>query len=81
MIILTDKEIVPRREHKCIWCGESINVEENCQFQKVIYDGGVQNNYWHDECYNAVLGTGARCGGEEIDFGEHEGKRGEFAPR
>lgn len=78
MIILTDKEIVLKREHKCIWCGEAIHEKVTCWFQKVVHDGGIQSRYWHLACYAAVLDEDAMSRGEEIDFTEYERKREEF---
>ena len=46
----SNKEVKARKQHKCIWCGESINKGDSYQHEKSIYDGRFQNHHWHIEC-------------------------------
>ena len=44
-----------RVRHRCVWCGEWIEPGETAHFHKVIFDGEFQNNYYHPECWTAML--------------------------
>lgn len=44
-----------RRPHRCIWCGESIEVGSTYSYQTGVMDGRWQSNHWHPECVNACL--------------------------
>ena len=40
-----------RKIHRCIWCGEDIPIEEQHVYDVGRYDGHLQHNRWHSECY------------------------------
>lgn len=58
------KEVIAIKQHKCIWCGESINKCDSYKHEKSIYDGRFQNHHWHIEC-NAYTQNELFNSGEE----------------
>lgn len=42
--LLSQTEPTARKEHRCIWCGETILVGEKHQHERSIYDGSFQNH-------------------------------------
>jgi hypothetical protein len=45
---------VAKKDHRCIWCGESIPTGEKHHKQFGRFDGEIQTNRYHDECYGAM---------------------------
>lgn len=41
---------VPRKPHRCEWCGEPIAVGEECKRYHGMWQGDWQNWYMHFEC-------------------------------
>lgn len=39
-----------RRAHRCIWCGEAIDVGTQYHRSKVVGDGTINGLAWHLEC-------------------------------
>jgi hypothetical protein len=70
--ILTDKELVCRLSHHCVWCGEPLVKGDRARFLSGKMDGEFQSAHYHIECYEA--GQNAPEAIEE--FEEHEFKRG-----
>ncbi len=48
--VLTDKDVVARKAHKCIWCGEQIDRSTTYRRQTGKFDGDFQSNAWHLDC-------------------------------
>ncbi len=48
--ILTDKEVVARKAHKCIWCGEQIDWGTTYRRLTGKFNGDFSSNAWHLEC-------------------------------
>lgn len=44
------KTVIAKKQHKCIWCGQSIEPDEAYEREKSVYDGSFQNHNWHPEC-------------------------------
>jgi hypothetical protein len=68
---LADEWPVARKEHVCIWCGETIAKGERYRRWRGVWEGEAITNKWHKECDAAVddatLGEG---------FEPHAYKRG-----
>ena len=43
-----------RRAHRCIWCGEHIQVGEMYFYQSGRFNDDFQSNHWHHECWDAA---------------------------
>ena len=52
--VLTDKDTVARKAHKCIWCGEQIDRGTTYRRQTGKFDGDFQSNAWHLDCLDVV---------------------------
>ncbi|MBA7477130.1 hypothetical protein ES707_12528 [subsurface metagenome] len=55
MNTLLQKMVKCRKVHRCIWCGEEIEAGETAFFWKYVLDDGVQNEYYHTDCYAAMV--------------------------
>ena len=63
-----------RKPHRCIWCGEWINVGEKYERERGVYDGDMQNSDWHPEC-SAALSELVAAEGGEVEFDSHSNER------
>ncbi len=52
--VLRDETRKARKEHRCIWCGEVIVVGNSYRYQSGVFDGEIQGNHWHAECFRAA---------------------------
>ena len=43
-----------RKNHRCIWCGESIPVGLSHRYEVSKFDGDLQIHRWHSECSEAA---------------------------
>lgn len=39
-----------RKPHKCIWCGQKIEIGERYTHERCVFEGDAQSNDWHLEC-------------------------------
>lgn len=39
-----------RKKHRCIWCGEDIEIGETYSYWAGIFEGQFQSNHMHLEC-------------------------------
>jgi hypothetical protein len=53
-IELQRKNVRPRKDRKCIWCGENIPAKTLCAYVAGVGDG-FQADYWHLECELASM--------------------------
>lgn len=51
---LSDKEVTTRKAHACAWCGERIAAGERVQARSYHFDGALQSDHMHPECYQAM---------------------------
>lgn len=51
---------IAKKAHRCIWCGQRINLGARYIDERSIYDGNIQRHRWHPECHED-----ARREGEE----------------
>lgn len=49
------KEVKVRKQRRCYWCPEMINVGDNAQVRTYIYEGDLHYEKMHPECYRAML--------------------------
>jgi len=63
-----------RKPHKCIWCGEQIEVGE--KHHKIVgkYFGEFQNHRFHDECLDE---SHEHCDENDGEFFPYENERPE----
>ena len=54
-MLLSDTEVIGRKQHSCIWCGESVLKGEKHHRQVYKLDGEIQGNRYHAECYRSML--------------------------
>lgn len=55
-----------QKEHRCIYCGYPIFVEEQYVQQTGIYDGAPYRNRYHGECFDDVTEEGRQTGDWEF---------------
>ncbi len=53
--LLIDKVITTRVFHKCVWCDEVIPKSSKVRYRSYTWDDGIASEYWHDECWTAML--------------------------
>ena len=51
---LGERVVTARKQHDCIWCGESIMVSEAYKRITGVSDGEFQDGKWHIECDKAA---------------------------
>ncbi len=44
------KLVTARKRHKCIYCGQLIEIGEQYHREKSVYEGQFQDHAWHPEC-------------------------------
>ena len=49
-VLMSESTPKARKQHRCIWCGEAIEVGETYRHEISIFDGNWQNHKWHLEC-------------------------------
>lgn len=72
-ILLSESKPKAKKPHRCIWCGESINIGEVYIREKSIYDSNFQDHKWHIECLDDC--NEAHKGECEWDFDPYENER------
>ncbi len=53
-ICLTDKEVITRKKHTCVWCGEKIEPGRLARYRSYIFEGEFNTDYMHPECHDAM---------------------------
>lgn len=48
--VLTNTLRKAQKNHRCVWCGESISIGDQYVFISLTHDGAFQNQSWHPEC-------------------------------
>jgi len=67
-----------RKPHRCIWCGELIEVGSPYTYERSIFEGEAHSNHWHLECLKAMRDD--MQPGECYYFDSWQMKRGEAQP-
>jgi len=62
-----------RKPHRCIWCGQLIEVGERYVYVAYRFLGDFQTNHFHPEC---VKPCEAACAETEGEFMPYENARG-----
>jgi hypothetical protein len=50
-------ELTVRKNHRCVWCAETILARQLAQFRVYVFDGEFTNDWMHPECYAAMLAS------------------------
>ena len=53
-VVLTNKTVKCRKNHKCGWCGDQIDYDDQAHYRSGIYDGEFFSEYMHPECWDAL---------------------------
>lgn len=59
------------KAHRCIWCGQRIEVGATYMDERSVYDGNIQRHRWHPECDKAASEY-FQSGEEEFDPHQNE---------
>lgn len=54
---LIDKELIVRKDHMCGWCSETIYKGQTAQYRSYVFDGEVNSDRLHTECYAALANS------------------------
>lgn len=65
-----------RKEHRCIWCGQTIQIGEKYRREKSVYDGEFQDHKWHLECNEDSVEHFKRWGCEFEAYENERPKKG-----
>jgi hypothetical protein len=52
---IRNKAVVTRKATGCAWCAERINAGEKAQSRSYVFEGEMQSDHMHPECYDAML--------------------------
>lgn len=66
-----------RKQHRCVWCGGFIVIEERYVHERCVFDGDPQSNDWHLECEEAMDEAMTADGGHCFEFSPWEAERPE----
>jgi len=61
-----------RKQHKCIWCGQAINIGDTFEDERSVYEGHVQHHRWHAECLDGQRKIASEWGSDEFSAYENE---------
>ena len=61
--LLSEKNHLARKTHRCTWCGELIDKGESYTHERSVYDGYMQSQHWHPECLSAMRDEASVDGG------------------
>ena len=71
--LFEEKTVKSAKRHRCIWCGERIEIGQTYTREKSTYDGHFQDHKWHPECLeDARAGWAA---GDDCEFVPHQAER------
>ena len=70
--LLAETYPAARKRHRCVWCGEFIEIGERYTHEKSVYDGGMQDHKWHNECVSAFREELSEGGDSEFSFHGNE---------
>ena len=71
---LTNKTVTCRKNHKCDWCGQSIEKGEKAQYRSGVFYGDFYSGHLHLECHSALCRS-AELGVDDC-YMPYEQKRG-----
>ena len=54
MTELKCKKVKTRKPHRCVWCGEWVGVGDEAQYRSYVFEGHLNSDYLHPECYEAM---------------------------
>ena len=75
MRMLEGKVVTCRKPHRCIWCGEMIEKGETAAYRRYISeDECFGQDYWHMECYIAMMRSDLEPDGYFEAFDQIRGK-------
>lgn len=63
-----------RKPHRCIWCGQTIEVGQRYTHRRGVFEGDLQTDDWHPECEKAAEEE-MRAEGGYWEFSPYEGQR------
>jgi hypothetical protein len=52
--LLSETRPIARKDHRCIWCGQSIPKGSQYVYEVSVFDGDMQNHHWHEECLKSA---------------------------
>jgi hypothetical protein len=72
--LLSESWPVARKVHRCIWCGEPIEIGTKYRAECSVFDGEIQNHHWHEECNADAI---ENMDGSEREFMAYDNPRPE----
>lgn len=81
--LLSDGWSVAKKEHRCVWCGETIEIGVLYYRSNLLFCGEFQSQAWHAECHDAFWQATDVEGGidPEDGFTPYDFIRGTDRPR
>lgn len=76
-ILFRADEVRAAKEHRCAWCGETIDLGELHLSRAYMLDGDFRADRLHRECWLAMAMSDEDCFGEGWEFEPHAQNRGE----
>jgi hypothetical protein len=73
-IELTSKDVKCRKEHRCEWCGEVIINGSAAHYRSGRHDGRFISEYYHPECWAALLKSDLGYDDEFMPMDQERGK-------
>ena len=66
------KTRVAQKQHRCIWCGESIEPGAKYLDERSVYEGQIQRHRWHPECMPVCQQALRESGDSDFDAYQNE---------
>lgn len=80
-VLIEERQVkAARKVHRCIWCGQSIDVGEPYTYERSIFEGDPQSHHWHQECLDCMREVAHQEGGE-VAFNAYQEERPEKGER
>lgn len=73
-VTIADVERKARKLHRCVWCGQAIEVGSRYRYVRGVFEGEPQSNHFHLECNAAARALAIEAGGDG-EFVPHENER------
>ena len=52
---LNEKLVNVRKPHRCVWCGEHIQIGQTAFYRAYVFDQSFMSDYLHPECMVAMM--------------------------
>jgi hypothetical protein len=74
--LIEEREVkAASKAHRCIWCGQPIEIGQPYTYERSIFEHQPQSHHWHPECLGAMRTMIANEGGDDVMFNAYYEER------